>query len=130
MTKDLQEKCEYHRALSKYFCLHFLIDPISTCRLFISALDAFQEVMRYVLKLPFHADDDAKGFRSPISSAAKREHAHPVEHQDAVLNPPVDVAGEIMKMVSLSSTQPVALECVCFRFLLVKVSDSACGQNP
>ena len=28
VAKDLQEKCEYHRALSKYFCLHFLIDLI------------------------------------------------------------------------------------------------------
>ena len=28
MSKDLQEKCESHRALSKYFCLHFLIDLI------------------------------------------------------------------------------------------------------
>ena len=42
----------------------------------------------------------------------------------------VDVVKKIMKAVSLSSTQPVALECVCFRFLLAKASDSACGQNP
>ena len=55
----------------------------------IVALDAFQEVMRYVFKLLFHADDDAKGFRSSISSAAKRRHnrhGHPAQHQDAVLN--------------------------------------------
>ena len=44
----------------------------SSCRLSISALDAFQEAMRYVFKLLFHADDDAKGFRSSVSSAAKR----------------------------------------------------------
>ena len=37
---------------------------------------------------------------------------------------------KIMNAVSLSSTQPVALECVCFRFLLAKASDSAGGQNP
>ena len=89
MTKDLQEKCEYHCALSKYFCLHFLIDQIFFCRIFISVLDAFQEVMRYAFKLLFHADDDAKRFRSSISSAAKREqnqHALPAEHQDAVRN--------------------------------------------
>ena len=43
----------------------------SFCRILVSALDAFQEVMRYVFKLLFHADDDAKGFRSSISSAAK-----------------------------------------------------------
>ena len=42
----------------------------------------------------------------------------------------VDVAKKIMKAVSLSSTQPVALECVCFRFLLAKAPNSACGQNP
>ena len=42
----------------------------------------------------------------------------------------VDVVKKTMKTMSLSSTQPVALECVCFRFLLVKASDSACGQNP
>ena len=41
----------------------------------------------------------------------------------------VDVAEKIMNAVSLSSTQQVALECVCFRFLLAKASDSACGQN-
>ena len=89
MTKDLQEKCEYHCALSKYLCLHFLIDLISTRRLLISVLDAFQEVMSCVFKLLFHADDDAKGFRSSISSAAKREqnrHGHPAQHQAAVLN--------------------------------------------
>ena len=36
-----------------------------------------------------------------------------------------------MKTVSLSSTSKVALECVCFRFLLAtwKASDSTCGQN-
>ena len=35
----------------------------------------------------FCADDDAKGFRSSISSAAKRgqnRHGHPAQHQDAV----------------------------------------------
>ena len=42
----------------------------------------------------------------------------------------VDVAKKIMKVVSLSTRQQVALECVCFRFLLAKASDSACGQNP
>ena len=42
----------------------------------------------------------------------------------------VDVAKQIMKAVSLSSMQQVTLECVCFRFLLAKASDSACGQNP
>ena len=53
----------------------------SFCRLFISALDAFQEVVRYGFKLLFHADDDAKGFRSSISSAAKRgqnRHGQPI----------------------------------------------------
>ena len=36
-----------------------------------------------------------------------------------------------MKTVSLSSSQQVALECVCFRFLLAKASGSAChgGQQ-
>ena len=41
--------------------------------------------MRYVFKLLFRADDDAKGSRSSISRAAKREqnrHAHSAEHQD------------------------------------------------
>ena len=42
----------------------------------------------------------------------------------------VDIAKQIMKTVSLSSTQQVALDCVCFRLLLAKASDSACGQNP
>ena len=89
MAKDLQEKCEYHRALSKYFCLNFFIDLIFILQNIVSALDAFQEIMRYVFKLLFHADDDAKGFRSSISSAAKREqdrHGHPAQHQDAVWN--------------------------------------------
>ena len=45
----------------------------SFCRIFISALDAFQEVMRNELKLLFHANDDAKEFKSSISRAAKRE---------------------------------------------------------
>jgi len=88
--------------------------------------------MRYGFKLHFHADDDAKGFRSSISRAAKREqnrHGHPAQPQDALLNLLI-LREKIMKMVSLSSTQQVALDCVCFRFLLVNASDSACGQNP
>ena len=98
----------------------------------ISVLDAFQDVVRYVFKPLFHADNDAKGFRSSISSAAKRgqnQHGHPAQHQDAVLNS-LMLQKQIMKAVSLSSSQQVALECVSFRFLLAKASDSACGQNP
>ena len=77
-------------------------------------------VVRYVFKLLFHADEDAKGFRLSISSAAKRgqnRHGHPAQHQDAEF---VDVAKKSMKAVSLSSTQQVALECVCFRFFARK----------
>ena len=80
--------------------------------MFISVLDAFQEIMRYVfnLRLLFHADNDAKGFRSSISSAAKHgqnRHGHPAQHQDAALNSSM-LREKIMKTVSLSSTQPVA----------------------
>ena len=60
----------------------------SFCRYLISALDAFQEVLRYGFKLPFHADDDAKGFRLSISSVAKRgqnRHGHPAQHQVQML---------------------------------------------
>ena len=40
----------------------------SSCRLFVSVLDAFQNDMRYGFKLlTFHADQDAKGFRLSIS---------------------------------------------------------------
>ena len=132
VTKDLQEKCEYHRALSKYFCLHFLLTRFSYCRILISALDASQEVMRYVFKLLFHADDDAKGFRSSISSAAKRraESTWSSYSASGCCEELVYLAKKIMKAVSLSSTQQVALECVYYRFLLAKASDSACGQNP
>ena len=93
--------------------------------------------MRCGFKLLFRADDDARGFRSSISSAAKsrqNRHGHPAQHQDDsdASAEFVDVAKQIMnlKAVSLSSMQQVALECVCFRLLLAKASDSACGQNP
>ena len=52
-------------------------------------LDAFQEAMSYVFKLSFNADDDAKGSRSSISRATKREqnqHARPAENKDVVRN--------------------------------------------
>ena len=64
-----------------------MIDPIFILQ--FSALGAFQEVMRYAFKLLFHANDDAKGSRSSISNAAKREqnqHGHPAEHHDTVQN--------------------------------------------
>ena len=93
MTKDIQGKCEASSRSRNISVDIFFIDPIfilqNQCRLFIFALDTFQEVMRYVFKLPFHADDDAKGFRSSISRAPKREqirHGHPAQHQDALLN--------------------------------------------
>ena len=53
MTKDLQEKCEYHRTLLEYFCLHFFIDPIFILQNIVSVLDAFQEITRYVFKKNF-----------------------------------------------------------------------------
>ena len=61
--------------------------------------------------LPSHADDDAKGLRSSISSAAKRDqnrHGHPAQPQDALLySSMLRKKIQVMKMVSLSSTQPV-----------------------
>ena len=46
----------------------------SSCRLFVSVLDAFQNDMRYAFKLlTFHADQDAKGFRLSISRVTKCE---------------------------------------------------------
>ena len=89
MTKDLQEKCDIiARSRNISFFISWLT-WFSSCRIFISVLDAFQNVMRCGFKLLFHADDDAKGFRSSILSAKKREqnqNAHPAQHQDAVLN--------------------------------------------
>ena len=69
----------------------FLIDPISSCRLIISVLDAFQDDMRYGFKLlTFHADQDAKGFRLSVSRVTKREQSRHYPrlilllHQDTV----------------------------------------------
>ena len=46
----------------------------SSCRLFLAALDAFQDDMRYGFKLlTFHADQDAKGFR--LSSSRDKTRA-------------------------------------------------------
>ena len=129
---NLQEKCEYHRALSKYFCLYFLIDPIFILQIFVSALDAFQKVMRYGFKLPFHADDDAKRIQTVNFKHGKKRAESTWSSCSASgwCAEFVDVAKQIVKTASLSSTQQVALGCICFRFLFAKASDSACGQNP
>ena len=85
MTKDLQENCEYHRALSKYFCLHFLIDLIFVLQIIYFCSGCLSSSYEICI----HTDDNAKGFISSISSAAKRgqnQHGHPAQHQDAVRN--------------------------------------------
>ena len=67
--------------IKKYICiiLHSwniyvdisLFTWFSSCRFFISVLEAFQEAMRYLFKLLFHADNNAKGFRLSISNVSR-----------------------------------------------------------
>ena len=132
VTKDLQEKCEYHRAISKHFCLHFLIDLIFILQIIDFCSGCLSRSYEICIQTTFSRWRRCK--RIQIVNF-KRGKARPKSTWSSCSASGccaefVDVAKKIMKAVSLSSTQQVALECVCFRFLLAKAPNSACGQNP
>ena len=132
VTKDLQEKCEYHRTLSKYFCLHFLIDPIFILQNIDFCSGCLSRSYEICIQTTFSRWRRCKriqivNFKSGKTRAESTCSSCWASGSSAEF---VDVAKKIMKTVSLSSTQQLALECVCFRFLLAKAPDSACGQNP
>ena len=127
---DLQEKCEYHRALSKYFCLHFLIDLVFILQIIYFCSGYLSRSYEICIQTTFSRWRRCKriqivNFKRGKTRAESTWSSCPASGTCAEF---VDVAKKIMKTVSLSSTQQVALECVCFGFL--KAPDSACGQNP
>ena len=110
VSKDLQEKYECHRALSKYFCLHFLIDQIFILQniYFCSGcLSRSYEICSQATFSRWRRCERIQivNFKSGQTRAESTCSSCWASECGAEF---VDVAKKIMKTVSLSCTQPVA----------------------
>ena len=102
----------------------------SFCRSIFPLLAAIPDDVNTILEPPFRVDDDDKCLRSSISALQNASRiAMLLNLRGGCRAELVAVAKKFSEPVLFCSAWKVALELVCFRFLLAKASNSARAQN-